>query len=114
MDCLLATLLTCLNWSGLYIDSGLSYQDNGYLVQDRYHSSYTIERGDLIQSGSSDWLGARHIVNQSPYGRLSIGYEIRLPSLTWRLEASHVSSLATNADRGVNALSISARWYPFR
>jgi hypothetical protein len=102
-------LLACFSWSGLYIDSGLSYQDIGEPRQEwrtvsTQHDWGVETTADLAKIDSQ----------MNPYGRLAIGYEISFPALTWRLEASHVSSLATGQDRGINAVSVSARWYPFR
>lgn len=109
MECAIATLLACFSWSGLYIDSGLSYQDIGesrleWQTSQSQHDGVveTISRQARIDSPAN------------PYGRIALGYEVSFDVLTWRLEASHVSSIATGQDRGVNAVSVSARWYPFR
>lgn len=109
MDCTLAVLITCFNLSGLYIDSGLSWQDMG---EPRLQS-----RSEVI---AHDWgmetavYGVWTDKPTNPYGRVALGYEVNFQSLTWRLEASHLSSVLTNGDRGVNSVSLSARWYPFR
>lgn len=111
MDCVLATLLACFSWSNLYIDSGLSWQDIGDRYIERYDVSLLTDDGQLIQGARGSRLADSP---QNPYGRLAIGYEIEFSQLTVRLEASHISSIATNQDRGVNAISLGARWYPFR
>lgn len=108
MECTLAALIACFNLSGLYIDSGLSWQDigehRGQWRSFEHRSASVIESGTYLAKSDS---------GENPYGRIALGYEIRFPSLTWRLEASHMSSLATDRDHGVNAVSVSARWYPF-
>jgi hypothetical protein len=109
MDCALSMLIACLSWSGLYIDSGVSFQDRGEYREQ--WKSFELRSDGLIESGS--YL-AKSDSAQNPYGRIALGYEVGFTRLTWRLEASHVSSMVTNRDRGVNAVSVSARWYPFR
>jgi hypothetical protein len=74
-------------------------------------NAHLTEDGQLL-------LGSREITStdeaRNPYGRFGLGYEINFQSVTWRIEATHVSSLATSKDRGVNSISINARWFPFR
>lgn len=109
MDCTIAALIACFNLSGLYIDSGLSWQDMG---ESRFQS-----RSEVI---AHDWGTETAIYNAwtdnpaNPYGRVALGYEVSFQSLTWSLEASHQSSILLNDDHGVNSVSLSARWYPFR
>jgi hypothetical protein len=109
MDCALTILLACFNWSGLYIDSGLTYQDVGEARLAWQTTQTKIAGGveTVTRLGLND-------NPMNPYGRIAIGYEVNFAVLTWRLEASHVSSVATDRDRGVNAVSLSARWHPFR
>lgn len=98
MDCALATLHTliaCFSWSNLYLDGGMVFDDINYVeINPVTLESVAIER--------------------NPFGRASLGYELRFKSATFSIEATHTSSLATNADRGVNSIGIKARWYPFR
>ena len=108
MECTLAALITCFNLSGLYVDSGLSWQDVG---EPEFH-----QRAGVI---NHDW-GAQTVLYrdvtigpENPYGRISLGYEVEFRSFSWRVEASHISSIATNEDRGINSVSLSARWFPF-
>lgn len=111
MDCALATLIACFSWSNLYVDSGLHWQDRGEYFTRIEHASLLTEQGELIQEAS-----AVRTFNEArnPYGRLSLGYEIEVAEISWRMELAHISSLDTGKDRGVNSLSISARWFPFR
>ncbi len=106
MECTIATLIACFNLSGLYIDGGLQYNDY-----------------DTLRLGYTDsvTLGVETISYQTaiperdnPYGRLALGYEIPFHNVSLRLEASHLSSLASDSDRGWNAISFNVRWHPFR
>lgn len=90
MECSLAALIACFSWSNLYIDSNTLIWD-------------TKVRFD---SGYSDDL--------NPQGRLAVGLAIPFDKATVTFEASHVSSLATTKDKGINALSVGVRWFPFR
>lgn len=109
MECAIAALLACFSWSNLYLDSGLSFQDVGAA---RIEWQTTQSQLD----GVIETISRQARVNSpmNPYGRIALGYEIGFSVLTWRLEASHVSSVATGRDRGVNVVSVSTRWYPFR
>lgn len=93
--CSLYALIACFSWSNLYLDTGLIYEDVKY-----------VEVNPVTLDVAS--------VPSNPLGRASLGYELRFDSLSIALEASHTSSLATSADRGVNSISLRARWYPFR
>lgn len=112
MDCTLATLIACFRLSGLYIDSGLSWQDAGVYSEFQRYSTERIVTNGVVETGATLQRWQDHSA-VNPYGRLAIGYEVSFPRMTWRIEASHISSLAINTDRGVNAISIGARWYPF-
>lgn len=112
MDCALTTLhtlLACFSWSNLYIDGGLQYQDitvpRSVMRTTVYRTPSAVETVTALYSWDDD---------QNPYGRLALGYELRFHSVSWRVEATHISSINTGTDRGVNAIGISARWYPFR
>src|SRR5687768_9535296 len=111
MECSLVALIACFSWSNLYLDTGVSFHDRGEYFTATEHAALLTEQGDLIQEAAV----VRTANNaRNPYGRLSLGYQIDFTELSWRMELSHVSSLETGKDRGVNSLSISARWYPFR
>lgn len=51
---------------------------------------------------------------RNPFGSVAAGVEWQ-PAPAWRIDfdVSHTSSLRTGNDRGTNAVSLSARWYPF-
>lgn len=108
MDCTLATLLACFSWSGLYLDADLSYLDTD-----------VPRREWFVQTNQLDWgietavWTAENTRPANPYGRLAIGYQIELSSVTLSLEGSHMSS-TIDSDRGFNAVSVRARWFPFR
>lgn len=108
--CSLHALIACFSWSNLFIDSGLLYQDSG-VEQIKAGSTYDFYDGAYHLMRTDD--SSSHYAS-NPYGRLAIGYEMQFTSVTFALEVEHVSSLDTTKDRGVNAINLKARWYPFR
>ena len=113
MECSLAALIACFSWSNFYVDGGLAYQDAGMYHQ-IVSESAAIVVIDGIATTASDRRVSQYDHPANPYGRVSLGYELHFDSVSWRLEATHISSLASDKDRGINSLGISARWYPFR
>jgi len=109
MDCSLAALIACFSWSNLYIDSDVSMLDTS--VPHQEWRNFESHHDGIIETG-----GSMVTVDDpyNPYGRLAIGYGLEFRAVTLSLEVSHISSIATNRDRGVNALSLRMRWYPFR
>ena len=107
--CSLFALIACFSWSNFYVDGGLAYQDTSLP-----HQEWATQT--LSSSGVVETISIQRTTDEplNPYGRIAIGYELRFSSVTLSLEGSHISSIATNQDRGINALSIRARWYPFR
>jgi hypothetical protein len=112
MECTLATLhafIACFSWSNLYVDGGLQFQDAGDArlewVTRTNHAGNAIETVTALESVDEPL---------NPYGRFALGYQIDFKSVTLSLEASHLSSFQTDTDRGINAIAIKARWYPFR
>lgn len=112
MECTLATLIACFHLSGLYVDTGLSYQDSG-VEQVTDLSTYRWIPGD--QDFEIDRSSHRASLRaDNPYGRLALGYALDFRRVSLSLEVAHVSSLATADDRGVNSVQLRARWYPLR
>lgn len=110
MECTLATLIACFSWSNLFIDSGLLYQDAE--IPYFYWKDVSPPPGNgVVETAFVSAIGDE---SQNPYGRLALGYQLDLGNVVMSLELSHVSSLATDADRGVNSLQLRARWFPFR
>lgn len=107
--CSLHALLACFNLSGLYVDSGLSWQDTSLPHQEL--TTTTTDLGSVIETVTVPYTTDRPF---NPYGRIALGYELRFSSVALALEASHTSSLAISDDRGINAVTLRARWYPFR
>lgn len=95
MECAIATIIACFGWSNLYLDGGLVFDDVHY-----------VEINPITYQVAA--------IESNPYGRATLGYELRFRSATLSIEASHTSSLATTSDRGVNSIGITARWFPFR
>lgn len=110
MDCVLAALLSCFSLSGVYVGSSLSVQD--------YEPAY-LYRWDFVSTNANGvqetgWRETVKSHSRNPYGKLALGYELDFRSVRVALEAAHQSSVATNNDKGINSLSLSLRWYPFR
>lgn len=107
--CSLFALIACFNWSNLYLDTGLSYQDTS-LTHQEFDARVNHMPG-VVETVITPYMTDRPL---NPYGRLSLGYELRFSTVTLAIEASHTSSLDTGDDRGINAVTLKARWYPFR
>ena len=103
-------LLSVICASGLFIDASLIHANQGEV------------RG--VFSGEAEWhkdhwdatLSPKLDTSaQNPYVRIAIGHQIDwLPQLSTRLDYSHESSIATGRDRGVEKISLSVQWRPFR
>lgn len=113
MECSLAALALCFSWSNLYIDGGLLYQDGG-----EHFTTLNVASAIIVDGDNVSQLDARDVrsVNeaQNPYGRVTLGYQIDFSNISWQLYVSHISSVDTSEDRGINSVAISARWFPFR
>lgn len=109
MDCSIAALIACFSWGNLYIDSDISMLDTSIPHQEWRTFDFTHD--SVHESG-----GSMVTVDDSynPYGRLAIGYGLEFKAVTLSFEVSHISSIATTKDRGVNAVSLRVRAYPFR
>lgn len=114
MECTIATLIACFSWSNLYLDGGMSYLDVGETVIEKRWVENYVYVADHEPTHSTRFSEVEARSPHNPYGRLSLGYQVELPSVTLSLELSHLSSIATNQDRGVNSISFKARWFPFR
>lgn len=109
MECTLATLVACFSWSGLFVDTGVQLQDRGTAVH---------YRTDTPQLVGHEWVWNTQwrTVDKpdNPYGRFGVGYVVDFGSAQLTLEANHTSSMQTGGDKGINAVSLSLRWFPFR
>jgi len=110
MECSLLALIACFSWSNLYVDGGISYQDSS-IPYFYWKDVSPPPREDVEEQVFISALGHH---SQNPYGLLAIGYQLDFQAVTMSLEVSHASSVATNTDRGVNAISLRAKWFPFR
>lgn len=109
MECTLYALLACFSWSNLYLDGAMSWHDS-----ELPHQVYETEV--FTGPGLVETVTTQRTTDDplNPYGRIAIGYEMRFSSVSLAIEASHTSSVDTNEDHGVNAISLRARWYPFK
>lgn len=114
MDCTLAALIACFNWSGLFIDTGVAWQDRGdtFVVSGIEAFERSLPNG-VTESGT-EMVTREYDVRHNPYGRFSIGYLLDFGSVAIEVAATHRSSLDVGDDRGINSVGISARWFPFR
>ena len=115
MTCHIASLLLCLDISGLYIDASLAALDSGVEQYTRDTTTVIVERHGFRQFDSSHVRESYSHEARNPYGRLAIGYEQQFFSQRLFLygEWFHESSLATGGDRGVNGWRLGLRVYPF-
>lgn len=110
MECTLSALIACFSWSGLFVDTGIQVQDRGiganymFDVWENVDGQWTNTRSEWIHEDFS----------RNPYGRFGVGYVLDFGRAEITLEASHTSSLETGSDKGINALSLRMRWFPFR
>lgn len=107
--CSIHALIACFSWSSFYVDGGIAYQDRA--LPHQVFDTTTLTSSSVVET----------IITQrtteaasNPYGRLALGYELQFKSLTLAIEASHVSSLDTDKDDGINSIGIKAHWYPFK
>jgi hypothetical protein len=109
MECSLFALLACFSWSNFYVDGGLSYKD-----KERPHQVFETHVNRL--PGVTETITTQRTTDEpmNPYGRLALGYEMQFSSLSLALEVAHESSVETNDDEGFTAISLRARWHPFR
>lgn len=109
MECSIYALIACFSWGGFYVDGGLSYNDSSLP-----HQEWNATRNQL--DGVIETIITQSTTDRAdnPYGRIAVGYQMDFNTIVLSFEASHTSSLATNEDRGINGISLKARWFPFR
>jgi hypothetical protein len=95
--------------SGLYLDGGVQFTDTEVLRAGHYKTV-----NNLPGVTETVLTPMSYMADESPYGRIALGYQVEFKAVTLALEVSHISSLVTDEDRGTNAIGIKARWYPFR
>jgi hypothetical protein len=121
MSCTLATLAACFSVSGVYVDTGLDYQDAG---EWRWKpKTETIQVQTKSEGGEVYYHPLQYTATvvdskaQNPYARIGLGYQMDLQmgqsKIMLTLLAYHQSSVATGNDRGVNGISFGARYFPF-
>lgn len=112
--CSLTALLACFSMSGFYVDASIIHSNKGAAIVVYDEAAFdTVIKGMPI---TVIYPLARIEENpRNPYGRISVGYDLQLSkSLAMRLDYSHESSLATNADRGEERITVGLTWRPFR
>lgn len=111
MECTLAALIACFSWSGLYLDNQVSWTDR--TVPFHYWRDISPPpRADGVRETA--YLSSIGNESQNPYLRNALGFQLSFKKIDVSLEAFHESSMSDDNDRGVNGLSIQARWFPFR
>jgi hypothetical protein len=113
MSCTLATMAACFSMSGIYVDTGIDYQDKGEW-RTEFHQMTPIEHNGVLETGGV-WQTTNSA--QNPYGRIGLGYQMDIDfgssKVILTLAGYHESSIATGNDRGINGLSFGARYFPF-
>lgn len=109
MECTLAALIACFSWSNLYIDVDLVAFDKTFQRQE-----WRVDeiRGDGVIETYGRYVWTDRANN--PYVSPGIGYQLQLANWTIAAEVRHLTSTATDSDRGLNFVSLKARWFPFR
>ena len=112
MECTIAALIACFSWSGVYLDSGLSFQDIGTPYQEwRTHVNHT-------PSGAIETVTQLETLDDpfNPYGWVALGYQ--LDFRTWTIELSgrygNASLDEDSPGKAIKSLNLGVRWYPFR
>lgn len=117
MECALATLIGCFSWSGLYLDATTDF------IRDRdpkFVESFYGEPLYVMPANGNEPFLQRNMIREisrnerdieSPYGRVSLGYEADLRSVRVDVSAFYQESLAVS-DRGEVGGSVSVRWFP--
>jgi len=118
MSCSLAAFAACFTMSGFYVDGGVAIQDRGLdtLTTTTYHIEQEPCRPNRFCNSPIPDVVSQEITRdkRNPYGLLSLGYEVDFsPRWSARIEAAHMSSLATGRDRGVESIALHVRWHPF-
>lgn len=108
MDCGLATLAACFSLSGFYVDADLSYLSAD--IPRRTWHVYEVPHHWGVETVVHS---ARNDRPANPYGRLAVGYQIQFSNISLSLEGWHLSS-TKDSDRGMEGVSVKARWFPFR
>ena len=122
MSCTIATLSACFSLSGIYVDAGLLYSDQGeariahnpgladtvFHVRDGYGHPYDMP-------GQYQYDAQTLVYDpQNPYARIAIGYDVQWnPKWSTRIDLSHESSIATGQDRGAEKVGVFVMWRPF-
>lgn len=118
MECTLATLITCFSWSNLYLDATTDF------IRDRDPRHVESVYGESLYvfpvNGNESFL-QRNMIREisrnereieSPYGRMSLGYEVDLRNVRIDVSAFYQESLAVS-DRAEVGASVRVRWFPF-
>jgi hypothetical protein len=107
--CSLFALLACFNWSGLYLDGGLQYQNAD--VERIGHYESVNHEGNAIETVITPFP---YTADENPYGRVALGYELHFARVTISAEAFYSGSFKEYSAPSVKGLALKARWYPFR
>lgn len=110
MECSIAVLMACFSWSNFYVDAHVTAIDKTFPHQEWRVSEYR-GNGVIETTGQYVWTDRPN----NPYGGVALGFELPFSNLRISAEVSHMlSSMRTDEDRGINAISLRAKWYPLR
>lgn len=110
MECSIAALIACFSWSGLYVDTGFTSMDLSTPRQEWRTFNFTNSSG-VHETGGS-YVNASDYAKS--YGRFAVGYTLDFGSVQLSLEGSQTYGLASESVNRIRAVSVNARWYPFR
>jgi len=117
MDCSLAALIACFNWSNLYLDTTAEYieQRSRQYTDSFYGETFHVfdGNGEFIQRNLVREIDSVEREISNPYLRASLGYELDANYVRIDLSAFYQES-ATVSDRGEVGAALRVRFFPFR
>lgn len=118
MECTFAALIACFSWSNLYLDATTDFiRERGpRYVESFYGESLYVTPANgaepFLQRNMIREIGRNERYIESPYGRLSLGYEANIRN--WRIDVSAFYQESTAvSDRAEVGGSVRVRWFLF-
>jgi hypothetical protein len=110
VECSFAALIACFTWSNLYLDASAIALDDAMMGRAEWRVDELRSDGLVETHGRYVWVDDPF----NPYGKLALGYQMQLGSVTFTAEVSRMESFEDSPENAVHALSVGMRWYPFR
>lgn len=121
MECALATVqafISCFSLSNLYLDATTDFirdRDPRFVESFYGESLYVMPANGnqpFLQRNMIREISRNEREIESPYGRMSLGYEVDLRNVRIDVSAFYQESLAAS-DRAEVGASVRVRWFPF-